>query len=143
MSLAASLWIVAALCSGMALLATMRLSAPSVGQSRLGRALDLAAHPTWLLPLILMMGVALGLMIRGDLSPWPPEAAAQWARGGAWASATGFLLVLVVDLWLLWTPSMVARRFAGEDGREAMRWLPVLNLVLGVLVLAGCYIAAH
>jgi len=138
------LWIVATVLSAMALAASLRLSTPVAAQSRWGRALDVAAHPTWLLPLILAMGVAVGLMIRGDLSPWPPEAFEQLARrGGLWAGATGFILVVVVDLWLLWTPSMVARRFASDDARPAMRWLPALNLAIGAVLLGVFYIAAH
>jgi len=142
--LSSQVWIAATLLSAMALAASLRLSTPVAAQSRLGRALDIAAHPTWLLPLILAMGVAVGLMIRGDLSPWPPEAAEQLARrGGPWAGATGFIVVVIVDLWLLWTPSMVTRRFAAEDAREAMRWLPALNLALGAVLLGAFYLAAH
>lgn len=141
---ASPLWIGAAVLSAMALAASLRLSTPVAAQSRLGRALDIAAHPTWLLPLILAMGMAVGLMIRGDLSPWPPEAFDQMARrGGLWAGATGFIVVLVVDLWLLWTPSMVARRFAAERDRDALRGLPALNLALGAALLAAFYLAAH
>jgi hypothetical protein len=117
--------------AAMALLASLRLSVPAIS-GRAARAFDAIAHPAWLLPLILVNSACIGLMIKGILSPWPPHANAQiLARWGAWAGAAAFIAVLTVDLWLLWTPSMVARRFADPAKRHALRWLPLLNLVLG------------
>jgi hypothetical protein len=117
---------------------------PVASSGRLGRALDLAAHPTWLIPLILAMGLVVGLMIRGDLSPWPPAAAARFAEwGGRPAAVAGFLTVVVVDLWLLWTPSMVAQRFATPENREAARQLPWLNLAFGGVFLGAMYLLAR
>jgi hypothetical protein len=144
MNWALDAWALGALTAGLALLASLRLSAPAAFAGRWGGALDLATHPTWLMPLILAMGVALGLMIRGDLPPWPPEAAARFAAlGGPWAAVTGFLIVLVVDLWMLWTPSMVAQRFAPPEGREAARLLPLLNLALGAVFLIVIHLLTH
>lgn len=137
-------WSLAAVFAALALLASLRLSLPPAVTVRLGRAFDAATHPTWLIPLILAMGMAIGLMIRGELSPWPPEANAQLARRwGAWAGAAGFLLAATVDLWLLWTASMVAQRFARPEEREPARLLPLLNLAIGGLFLAAVYLVAR
>ena len=130
-------WILAAVLCALALFASLRLSLPEGGSVR-GGVLDIVTHPTWLIPLIIVMGFAVGLMIRGQLSPWPPEASAEMARqSGRWAGVTGFMLVAIVDLWMLWTPSMVARRFARPESHKGMRLLPYVNLAFGAVFLGA------
>jgi len=134
------LWIVATLLTLFALLASIRLSLPYSHSVRLGRIGTVLTHPAWLIPFILMMSMAIGWMMQGKLSPWPPEAAQQLAqRSGSWAGVTAFVLVLLVDLWLLWTPSMIARRYSTAELQGAMRGLSVINVVFGALFLLAVY----
>lgn len=138
------LWTIAALLTTLALFASIRLSLPNGPSLHLGRIGDLLTHPGWMIPFILMMGMAIGWMIKGQLSPWPLEAGRQFAqRGGTWAGVTGCLLVTVVDLWLLWTPSIVARRFAAADMQAAMRGLSVINLTFGAIFLMVMHFVAR
>ena len=126
-------WTVGAFLAVMALLATLRQSLPFAAAQRSGGVVGFLTSPVWLVPLILAMAGTIGLMLTGDISPWPPEARTEFAQKfGAWAGITGFILVVVVDLWLVWTPSMVARRFAGAEGAHAMKTLPVFNLIFGL-----------
>jgi len=138
---ASTAWMIAAIAAAFALLASLRLSFRSLQKQPLGTLLNIATHSAWLLPLILVMGMAIGLMIKGELSPWPPEAAQQAARiAGWWAGVTGFLVVLIVDGWLLWTGSCVMLRFLAPEQRRKVRLLPVLNFALGALFLATFYL---
>ena len=128
------IWALGALLSLFGLLATIRLSLPSLIGRRIGGIANLATHPAWLVPFIFGIAVAVGLMIEGALSPWPPAAHAAYAADfGPWAGVAAFLLVVIVDLWLVWTPSMVARRFARLESLEAVKALTVLNVPFGLL----------
>jgi len=141
---AVNAWTIAATAAAFALLASLRLSLPAREGKQLGTILNIATHPAWLLPFILVMGMAIGLMVKGMLSPWPPEAAQQAARiGGWWGGATGFLVVLIVDGWLLWTGSCVMLRFSTPEQRRKVRLLPVLNFALGALFLSTFYLMSR
>jgi hypothetical protein len=130
-------WAVGAFLAVMALLATLRQSLPFAAAQRAGGVIGFLTSPIWLVPLILAMAGVIGLMLTGAVSPWPPEAQAEFAgKFGAWAGITGFVLVVVVDLWLVWTPSMVARRFAGPDGLNTVKALPLFNLIFGFAFIA-------
>lgn len=130
-------WTIGAVLASLALLATLRLSIPATVGAQPGGLAGFLTSPTWLVPLILAMAGTIGLMITGDISPWPPETQAAFAgKWGMWAGVTGFLLVLVVDLWLLWTPSIVARRFAGTDGPKPIKGLTLFNLLFGAAFIA-------
>ncbi|MDD3799715.1 MAG: hypothetical protein PHE36_11135 [Novosphingobium sp.] len=130
-------WIPAAVLTALALLATIRLSLPSLIGKPVGGVLGVLTHPVWLFPFIFGIAVAVGLMIQGNLSPWPLAARADFAaKWGMWAGVAGFLLVLLVDIWLIWTPSMIARRFAKPESREAIKVLPLFNVVFGLVFLA-------
>jgi len=131
-----NIWTIGAVLAAFALLATLRQSVPSLAGRRLGIVVDFLTSSVWLVPLILAMYFALGLMLAGQLSPWPPETRAIWAqKWGAWAGITGFILVVIADIWLVWTPSMVARRFAGPESREAVKALPWFNVIFGIAVI--------
>lgn len=131
------LWTIAALLTVFALLATLRLSIPALAGRKLGAVADFLTNPAWLLPLILGMYFAIGLMLSGEASPWPPATRAMFEnRWGVWAGITGFILVVIVDLWLVWTPSMVARRFAGPESQHAVKALPLFNVLFGLAVIA-------
>jgi hypothetical protein len=131
------IWTVGTLLAGLALLATLRQSVPALAERNLGFLGGFLTSPVWLVPLIFVAYMMVGLMMAGDLSPWPPAARAIFDhKWGAWAGIAGFILVLVVDIWLVWTPSMVARRFAGKDGQDTVKTLPVFNVIFGVVVIA-------
>ena len=99
-------WAVGAFLAVMALLATLRQSLPFAAAQRAGGVIGFLTSPIWLVPLILAMAGVIGLMLTGAVSPWPPQAQAEFSgQFGAWAGITGFILVVVVDLWLVWTPS--------------------------------------
>jgi hypothetical protein len=141
---AINLWPVAAALALLALFATLRLSIPHARTAISGYGLGIVAHPAWLMPVMLGMPMAVGFMMTGALSPWPPEAASLLARtGGGWAGVAGFLTALVVDLWLLWTPSIVALDFTAPETRAKLHMLPLLNLLLGGFFLALFYLLAH
>lgn len=138
------LWSIAAVVATLALAASLRLSIPHARAVPAGHGAGLAAHPTWLVPVMLGMPMAVGLMMTGALSPWPPETAATFAMlGGRWAGVTGFLVALLVDLWLLWTPSIVLLGMTPADERPKLRLLPALNLALGGFFLVLFYLLAH
>lgn len=131
------IWTLAAVLAVLALLATLRQSIPALAGRKLDAVTGLLTSPIWLVPLIFVAYMTVGLMLAGDLSPWPPEARAIFGhKWGAWAGITGFIIVVVVDIWLVWTPSMVARRFAGPDGRNAVKNLPLFNVIFGIAVIA-------
>ncbi len=131
------MWTVGTLLAGLALLATLRQSVPALAERNLGFLGGFLTSPVWLVPLIFVAYMMVGLMMAGDLSPWPPAARAIFDhKWGVWAGIAGFILVLVVDIWLVWTPSMVARRFAGKDGQDTVKTLPVFNVIFGVVVIA-------
>jgi len=134
-------WTIAAAAALLMLAATLRLSVPATGPTRLARVLTVVANPGWLLPLIVLMGGAIGLMIQGDLSPWPPDSAHRIAeRYGWWAGAAAGAVTATVDLWLVWTASMVALRYTPLEQRPTIRGLPLLNLAMGGAVLVGIYL---
>lgn len=130
-------WVMGTALGALTLLATLRLSVPRTASAKPGMVLRLLTHPGWLLPLIFLMAIAIGLMMRGSLSPWPPIAAARFSKHGPWAGVFGFLLALVVDLWLLWTPATVVARFASPEKQHALRRLPVFNFLVGGAILAA------
>ena len=66
------MWTIAALLAVFALLATLRLSIPALAGRKLGAVADFLTNPAWLMPLILGMYFAVGLMLSGEASPWPP-----------------------------------------------------------------------
>jgi hypothetical protein len=77
---AINLWPVAAALALLALFATLRLSIPHARTAISGYGLGIVAHPAWLMPVMLGMPMAVGFMMTGALSPWPPEAAARADR---------------------------------------------------------------
>lgn len=124
-------WLIAACLGGLALLATVRLSAPGLQEASLGRVGNLLSHSAWLLPVMLGMPMALGLMMIGSLSPWPTLSAELLAPYGDWAKRTGFLVAIVVDLWMLWAASSAALSFAAAEERVRLRGLHLVNFVVG------------
>lgn len=117
----------------LALAASVRLSVPGLASLAMLRAI---AHPNWLLPLLLIVPMTVGLMVTGTVPAAPWQARAMAAAGhGYWAGIAALIAVATVELWLLWTPGMIAYRTAKPESRPAARILPVLNLVLGGLIL--------
>lgn len=122
-------WAVAALLALLALFATLRLAIPVGGAMG---PLRWITHPNWLLPLVLAIPWTVGLMLRGMIPLWPPQAREMVAADyGYWAGIAALIVVATAELWLLWVPSMVAQRFAKPESRSAFRTLPLLNLVFG------------
>ena len=122
-------WALAALLALLALFATLRLAIPVGGT--LG-PLRWITHPTWLLPMVLAIPMTVGLMLRGWMPLWPPQARDMVAADyGYWAGIAALIVVVIAELWLLWVPSMVAQRFARPESRSAFRTLPLLNLAFG------------
>jgi hypothetical protein len=130
-------WLMGTLLGALALLTTLRLSIPRTASAKPGMVSRLLTYPGWLLPMIPLMATAVGLMMRGLLSPWPPTAAARFSQHGLWAGVFGFLLALVVDLWLLWTAARVVKRFAPPEKQYALRNLPVFNFLVGGAILVA------
>jgi hypothetical protein len=121
----------------MALFATVRVAlgprAEKVGNPLL-RALT---HPYWLIPLIVAVNFCIGLYFTGALSPWPPAAFADFsARSGFWAGSCALLAALITDIWLLWAPTQVLRRFAAPERRHAFKYFPLFNALVGATVIA-------
>ncbi|PTD20242.1 hypothetical protein [Sphingomonas fennica] len=127
-------WTIAAVIAFLALLASLRLSVPALEGSRLA---GFIAHPALLLPLVLAVPMTVGLMMTGAV-PVAPLSARDMVRAdyGYWAGIAALITVATAELWLLWTPSMVARRFARPESREALKGLPILNLAFGAGFLA-------
>jgi hypothetical protein len=120
----------------LALLATLRLSLPRPVVLLERMPLRLLFHPGWLVTLILAAYLSLGLFFSGALSPWPPAAFATWsAAEGWWAGAAAFLAALVTDLWLLWTPAEVLRRYTAPERQHTLRHLHLFNLLVGAAVI--------
>jgi hypothetical protein len=118
------------------LFATLRLC--------LGRSIEQIANPilkfltapVWLLPLLLAFNFTVGMYFFKLLSPWPPLAYAQMAaRYGSWAGVTAFLAVLTCNLWLLWVPTQVLRRYTAPARRAALKYFPIFNFVAGSVVI--------
>lgn len=121
----------------LALLATLRLSLPRPLAVLESMPLKALFHPGWLVTLILAAYLTLGMYFSQALSPWPPAAFASWsAAEGWWAGAAAFLAALAADLWLLWTPSEVLRRFTPPERQHTLRYLHLFNLAVGGAVLA-------
>lgn len=117
----------------LALAASIRLSVPGLASLPLLRVI---AHPNWLLPLLLIVPLTIGLMLTGVVPAAPWQARAIAAAGhGYWAGIAALIAVATVELWLLWTPGMIAYRTAKPESRPAARMLPVLNLILGAAML--------
>ncbi len=126
------LWTLAAFLSVMAFLATLRLSSVSWAERKLTGPLLFLLNPIWLTPLIFALAWTIGLMIKGQVSPWPPAALAQGqAFGGYWAGITAFVVVIIVDLWLTWTGATIALRYSPPEKRAQIRHLPILSILLG------------
>lgn len=126
------IWAPVALLALLALLASLRLSFPAAtGSAGLG-PLRLLMHPVWLLPLLLALPMTVGLMMTGAVPISPVAARAMIAADyGVWAGLAALITVMTAELWLLWVPSMLARRSALPERQEALRFLPLLNLALG------------
>jgi len=121
----------------LSLFATLRLTLPRLFQRWDNAALRLLSHTVWLLPLLLFVYLAVGMYLMGKLSPWPPAAyAAYAAQLGPWAGASAFLVVLITDCWLLWTPTQVLRRFAPPERQGAFKYFQVFNLLVGCAIFA-------
>lgn len=139
-----TLWMVLAVAALFALAATLRLSLAVRPAPLANPVARFVTSPAWLVPYILVMGYALGQMIKGNLSPLPPVAFAETtALWGRWAGVTAFLVVLTVNLWLLWTAGMLARRFGPENPARAPWAVHVLAFVFGSLVLAALLLLAR
>ena len=135
-----NVWIPAAVLALLTFAATARLSLLPAAPHHVPRWMKILTNSIWLLPLMLAMALTLGLMAKGVLSPWPPQAAAYFETlGGGWAALTGFVLVLTVDMWLLWTGSRIVLRHTPLEDRHAIRHLSALNLLLGGGLLVAIY----
>jgi hypothetical protein len=120
----------------LALLATVRLSLPRPVALLDRMPLKPLFHPGWLVTLILAAYLSLGLFFSGALSPWPPSAFTAWnASEGWWAGAAAFLAALTTDLWLLWTPTEVLRRYTAPERQHTLRYLHAFNLLVGGVVI--------
>ncbi|SNS17986.1 hypothetical protein SAMN06295912_102136 [Sphingomonas laterariae] len=125
------IWAVAAALTLMALVATLRLSLPGAAGGGQG-TLRLIAHPAWLVLLVLTTPMTVGLMLSGYVPVSPTKARALIAGDfGYWAGVAAWITVVTAELWLLWTPSMVAQRFAKPEARDAFRALPLFNVFMG------------
>jgi sterol desaturase/sphingolipid hydroxylase (fatty acid hydroxylase superfamily) len=126
------LWTLGAFLSFMALLATVRLSFVSWAEKKLTGPSLYLFNPIWLTPLIFALAWTIGLMIQGQVSPWPPSALEQGrAFGGFWAGLTAFLAAIIVDLWLVWTGASIALRYSAPEQRAKIRGLRFLSIALG------------
>ena len=131
------IWTAAALLAVLILLATLRQSIPTLAQRDLGPVVGFLTNPSWLAPLVFVAFMMCGYMLQGQLSPWPPASGAVFrANWGVWAGVTGFILTVAIDIWLVWAPSMVARRFVGKDKLGTLKNLPVFNIIFGGVVIA-------
>jgi hypothetical protein len=120
----------------LALLATLRLSLPITLPLFERMPLRLLFHPGWLVTLILAANLSLGMYFSHALSPWPPAAFDLWHEpSGLWAGIAAFLAALTTDLWLLWTPAEVLRRYTAPERRATLRHAHLFNLVLGAAVI--------
>jgi hypothetical protein len=124
---------VLAVLMALSLLSTLRLSLGSAGDRAAANPVGrLLTHPLWLVPLIVVAYLVLGYFLTGKLSPWPPTAFADLGqRFGWWAGVAGVIAVVTTELWLLWTPAEVLRRFATPERRAGLRYFHLFNLVVG------------
>ena len=127
-----NIWTLAAFLSVMALLATLRLSSISWAERKLTGPLAVILSPIWLTPLIFGLAWTIGLIIKGSVSAWPPTAMQQGvAYGGYWAGLTALFIVIVAELWLVWTGANIALRYSPPEKRIQIKHLPILSIVLG------------
>lgn len=120
------------------LAATLRQSLPLHAGHRgmLAGMMNGFASPLWLVPLIFILPLSVGLMLTGDLPPFPNEALADLTpRIGFWNALAIALLVVIADIWLLITPAMVVLGFRKPEDRRRLYPLIGLNLALGGLFL--------
>lgn len=126
-----NLWTVAAFLTAMALLATLRLSSVSWGERKLTGPAQFFFSPIWLTPWIFVLAWTIGLMITGAVSTWAPRAFEQGkVLGGFWGGVTVFLMVIIAELWILWTGATIALRYAPPEKRAQIKHLHLLGVVL-------------
>ena len=126
-------WVLAAVVAAFGLLASLRLALPVSARWMSHTTVRFATHPAWLLPYIVLMGLVVGYMITGDLSPWPNVASARFAlHYGSWAGTAMLLVVVTTLLWLLWIPAALAHRFAVAEGTQKPRGIHLLNFLFGL-----------
>lgn len=126
-----NLWTVAAVWAFFALLATIRLSSVSWSERKLSGVMQLFFSPIWLTPLVFVLAWTIGLTITGAISTWPPHAFEQGkAIGGYWGGVTVFLMIIIAELWLLWTGSQIALRYSPPEKRAQIKYLPLLGMAL-------------
>ena len=121
------------------LFATLRLAIGERGRVVTNPLLSFLTHSVWLLPLLVVFNMSFGMALLGIVSPWPPTAFEQVSSEygyGMWAGVAAFLAMLIVDIWVLWIPTQVLRRFAKPENREAMKYYTVFNNAVGGLILA-------
>jgi len=53
-----------------------------------------------------------------------------------WAGIAAFLAMLITDIWVLWIPTQVLRRFAKPENLPALKYYPIFNVAVGGLLLA-------
>lgn len=126
--------LLAALCA-LTLVATVRVALGGLDWRGGPAALRWLTRPAWLLPLILLGYLALGKILTGSLSPWPPAAYAAYAEYSVWAGVAAFALVLATDIWLLWAPAMVLGHFMPAPARGKLVYVHALNLLAGAVVI--------
>lgn len=123
----------------LSLFATLRLALGEHGRIVTNPVLAFLTHGIWLVPLLVVFNMAFGMALLGMVSPWPSKAFEQVSSQygyGMWAGVAAFLAMLITDIWVLWIPTQVLRRFAKPDNREALKYYPVFNIVVGGLLLA-------
>jgi hypothetical protein len=120
----------------MALIATLRVSLGPLGDRLRNPLLRTLTHPGWMVPLMVVVNLSVGLYFSGSLSPWPPAAYADYAlKFGTWAGISAFVAALTTDIWLLWAPTQVLRRFAAPQTGAALKYLQVFNTLVGAAVI--------
>ena len=121
------------------LFSTLRLAIGERARVVTNPVLAALTHSAWLLPLLVVFNMAFGMALLGMVSPWPPKAFEQVSAGygyGMWAGIAAFLAMLITDIWVLWIPTQVLRRFAKPENLPALKYYPIFNVAVGGLLLA-------
>ncbi len=133
---APDLWTLFAAGLLLCLFATLRLAFGLRWDQVANPVLKLLTAPVWLLQLLIVFNFTVGMYFFKLLSPWPPRAYTEvGAQYGAWAGVAAFLAVLICDLWLLWVPTQILRRYTLPAHQAALKYFPVFNLIAGGVII--------
>lgn len=118
-------------------LATLRISFMGLDKMPKRKPIRLLTHDYWCLSLLLFIPWLVGEFARGETSAFPwTQFMKVYLSDGLWGGLIAFMMVLMVDIWLFWTPGFLYVICREQPLSMNIRKLViVINILVGLLLI--------